>query len=191
MRDLSKGRRGRTGTLSRGLLIALLGLGLVAAPAVGQETPGGGQPPQAASQYNGLPSENMALALSAIGTIAAVASMFVWLGGYGNILAWSALPSLGFMYGGCWGRGLLTTGLRLGATFLVLGYAFNHDEDNLEGLRFAYLGGMALSAIIDIATVKKAVHKRNEARLARRGLKLAVAPFALPKGGGIQVRMSF
>jgi len=180
MRDLNKGRRGRAGTPSRGLLIALLGLGLVAAPAVGQETPGGG-----------LPSENTALALSAIGTIAAVASTFVWLGGYGNILAWSALPSLGFMYGGCWGRGLLTTGLRLGATFLVFGYALNHDEDNLAGLGYAYLGGMALSAIIDIATVKKAVHKRNEARLARRGLKLGVAPFALPKGGGIQVRMSF
>jgi len=41
-RNLNKGRRGRAGTRVRGLLIALLGLDLVAAPAVGQETPGGG-----------------------------------------------------------------------------------------------------------------------------------------------------
>jgi len=42
MKDRNEGSRGRAGTRARGLLIALLGLGLVAAPAVGQETPGGG-----------------------------------------------------------------------------------------------------------------------------------------------------
>lgn len=52
-------------------------------------------------------------------------------------------------------------------------------------------GGMALSAIYDIATVKKAVNKRNQAKLARRKLDVALAPFAVRKGAGVQLRLSF
>lgn len=40
-------------------------------------------------------------------------------------------------------------------------------------------------------TVKRAVHKRNEVRMARRKLSVAMAPFVMPKGAGVQIRLSF
>lgn len=43
----------------------------------------------------------------------------------------------------------------------------------------------------DCATVKSAVRKHNAAHMARRGLNMALAPFPLRKGGGLQVRLSF
>jgi len=50
---------------------------------------------------------------------------------------------------------------------------------------------MAGSIIFDLVTVKKAVRKHNQAREERARLSVAVAPFALPKGAGVQLRMSF
>ena len=82
------------------------------------------------------------------------------------------------------------TGLRTVGTFVLLGIALEDDEEG-PGAVYAWIGGMALSAIIEMATIGKAVRKHNERLLARRGLNVAVAPFALPKGAGIQLRLSF
>jgi hypothetical protein len=131
----------------------------------------------------------MATALSVIGTAAAVASWYS-RNGY-VILAGLALgPSLGFFYGGCWGRGLLTAGLRVVATYAVAAIALG-DHGAGPALAYGWLGGMAASAILDMATVGPAVRRHNQTILARRGLNVDVSPFAVPKGGGVQLRLSF
>ncbi len=168
---------------------ALLALGLVVLPAAGQDRPADQASWQKDVDYRGLPSESMAVALSVIGTAAAVASLYSH-NGWVALAGLSLGPSLGFMYGDCLGRGLLTSGLRLGATIAAVLYSVEHDEAG-PGLGYAWIGGMALSAIIDIATVGKAVRKHNDRLLARRGMSVGVAPFALPKGAGVQVRLSF
>jgi hypothetical protein len=125
-----------------------------------------------------------------VGTTAAVASFFAaYRLGYFTLVPLFAGPSLGAMYGGLWGRALIFTGLRFAGTLALLSAAY--DDDAGFGWAYAWVGGMALSAVIEVATVGNAVHKRNDRRLAQRGLRVQAAPFALPKGGGIQVRLSF
>jgi hypothetical protein len=132
----------------------LLGLALVMAPAYGQNPEFNLTQAQQGGGY-GLPSENTAMALSVLGSVAAVAIVFsenAWIA----VAGLSFAPSLGFMYGGCWGRGM-----------------------------------MAASLVYDLATVRSSVRKHNAAIMARRGPKVGVSPFAMRKGGGVQVSLSF
>ena len=189
MRVWDSGNRIGKGSFRKGALGLLLGLAVAVLPAAGQVQADDLAQLRASSAAYGLPSDSMATALSVIGTAAAVAGMF-------SGSAWFALgglavgPSLGFLYGGCWGRGLLTAGLRFGATMGFVAIAMA-DDDVGEGAVSAWLVGMAGSAILDMATVGRAVRRQNQARLARRGLQVDLSPFAMPKGGGLQVRLSF
>ena len=67
----------------------------------------------------------------------------------------------------------------------------SNKRHTATGLGYAFGVLMAATAVYDLATVKKTVHRRNEVRLARRKLKVAVTPFALPRGAGVQVQLSF
>ncbi|NTV80925.1 MAG: hypothetical protein HGA24_05835, partial [Candidatus Aminicenantes bacterium] len=58
-------------------------------------------------------------------------------------------------------------------------------------LAYGWLGGMAASAVLDMVTVGRTVRRHNQTILARRGLNVDVSPFAVPKGGGLQLRLSF
>jgi hypothetical protein len=171
-------------------LSILLGLALAVLPAAGQAQADDLAQLRASSAAYGLPSDSMATALSAIGTAAAVAGIFSgspWLALGGLAIG----PSLGFLYGGCWGRGLLTAGFRFGATMALVAVAVADDDGVGEWGVSAWLVGMTGSAILDVATVGRAVRRQNQARLARRGLRVDLSPFAMPKGGGLQVRLSF
>jgi hypothetical protein len=189
MADRTREKRDRSRGIWRPATCAFLGLGLVVLPVAGQSQPAVHAQPDTAAAYYGLPSEKMAVMLSVIGTAVAAASL--WSGN-----AWVALaglsigPSLGFLYGNCWGRGFLSAGLRLGATFALAAAALSDDEHS-ETYRIAWIAGMAASAVLDMATVRMAVRRQNARRLAGRGLNVAVSPFALPKGAGVQVRLSF
>ncbi len=194
-----KGRPGRP----RRLTGAFLGLCLVAAPLLAQVGPGAQAPSLPDPRSLGLPSENTAFTLSLTATLASWALFALSSStgdapseassavGYISAVGIFAGPSLGFFYGGCWARGLLTTALRLGVTAGVLAYSLNHDEQDLTGLGLAFVGVFVASSIYDCATVKSAVRKHNAAHIARRGLNVAVAPFVLRKGAGLQVRLSF
>jgi hypothetical protein len=163
-----------------------LALGVL--PAVGQVRAGDPAqiPPQTSFE---LPSERTAAALCVIGTAAAVASIYTH-NGYVILAGLTLGPSLGFFYGGCWGRGMLTAGLRLGAT-VALVYAAMSNDSLAPALAYGWLGGMAASAIVDMATVGQAVRRHNQARLARRGFNVDMTPVAVPKGAGVQLRLSF
>jgi len=196
------GRKG-TSARPRHFLAALVGLCLVAAPLFAQDVPGAQTLSLPDPRSLGLPSENTAFTLSLTATLASwgllaltsaggeapseTTSAIQYIAGVGVFTG----PSLGFFYGGCWGRGLLTTALRLGVTLAVATYALNHDEQDLTGLGLAGIGFFVASSIYDCATVKAAVRKHNAAHIARRGLNVAVAPFPLRKGAGLQVRLSF
>ena len=182
---------------------AFLGLCLVAAPLVAQVVPGAQTPSLPDPRSLGLPSENTAFTLSLTATLASWALFALSSStgdapseassavGYISAVGIFAGPSLGFFYGGCWGRGLLTTALRLGVTYAVAAYALNNDEEDLTGLGLAFVGVFVASSIYDCATVRSAVRKHNAAHMARRGLNMALAPFPLRKGAGLQVRLSF
>ncbi len=198
-------RRGKARVLTAGLIGIPIGIWLATGPLFAQGIPAyqAGSPPTARSLS--LPSEGTAFTLSLAGTLA----------GWGLLLAstgrdtWdtpseasSALtcvaiaglmagPSLGYFYGGCWGRGLLMTAVRVGVSLGVLAYSLNNDEEDLTGLGYAYLGVLLGTAIYECATVKSAVRKHNAAHMAQRGLTVAAAPFVLPKGAGLHVRLSF
>jgi len=166
------------------LLVAFL----VTVPVAGQSLPEGQAPALPGVSYPGLPSANTALGLTVAGTVAALVSMYS-RNGY---IAWAGLtfgPSLGFFYGGCWGRGLLTAGLRFCVTAAAIAVAFNDDLDETWG--YMWLGGLAVSAVVDMATVKRAVSKHNARIAARRGLQLNASPFVLPKGAGVRLQLSF
>lgn len=183
-------RKGRTRSRTRAVraACALLALAIAALPAIAQEEPGQTHW-QTPPDTRGLPREDTAIMLSVVGTAVSAASFFASYGlGHFGLVPLFAGPSLGAMYGGLWGRALIFTGLRFAGTLALAAAAYDHDA---LGLAYVWVGGMALSAVIEIATVGHAVHTRNERRLAQRGLKVEAAPFALPKGGGIQVRLSF
>jgi hypothetical protein len=189
MADRTREKRDRWRGVRRPAACAFLGLGLVVLPVAGQSRPAGQVQPLTDAAYHGLPSETMAVTLSVIGTAVAAASL--WSGnGWVMLAGLSIGPSMGFLYGNCWGRGFFSAGLRLGATFALAAFALSDDEHS-ETFGIAWIAGMAASAIIDMATVKMAVRRHNDRILARRGLNVAVSPFALPKGAGVQVRLSF
>ncbi len=188
--------------LLRRAACALIAFGLIVVPAISQDVAGSPAPRQSAGPQPRLASERTALTLSLIGSLIPVGLIalmslspdedFGIPGLYIPMaLTLFAGSSAGYFYGGCWGRGLLTAGLRLGATYLVVAYVLEHDEDDNGTLALTYLAGTVGSIIWDLATVKKAVRKRNQTRLAKRGLSVDVAPFAAPKGGGVRLRLSF
>jgi len=199
-KDLGRKRRSAR---PRSFLAAFAGLCLAAVPLLAQDVPRAKIPSLPDPRSLGLPSENTAFTLSLSATLASwgllaltsaggeapteTTSAIQYIAGVGVFTG----PSLGFFYGGCWGRGLLTTAVRLGVTLAVAAYALNHDEQDLTGLGLAGIGIFVASSIYDCVTVKSAVRKHNAAHLARRGLNLAVAPFPLRKGAGLQVRLSF
>jgi hypothetical protein len=190
-RDKRTGDKGRLRTMGRWALCAMLGAALAGLPAAAQQAGGDKVPWREHADGAGLPSEDTAFTLSVVGTVAAGLSPIC-----GRYLGWTALiplfagPSLGAIYGGCWGRALLFTGLRLAGTFAAAAALFD-DDFGSDGAAYAWIGGMVLSAVIETATIKAAVRKHNRAVLNRRGVKFDAVPFALPKGGGIQIRLSF
>lgn len=187
----SGNKRGRAGML-RNFTGAILTLCLVVLPVAGQEKPGGQGNPGNVPTALSLPSPDVALALTVGGSV--LSGLLVFGIRYNSILPFVGAclaPSTGFFYGGLAGRGFLMSALRFGMTWLVLSYALNHDESNLSGLGYAWVGGFVGSMILECATVKKAVRKHNEALMAKHRLSVAVAPFAMPKGGGVQVRLTF
>jgi hypothetical protein len=136
----------------------------------------------------GLPSENTAIFLSVLGSAAAVLSAYTG-NDYAFMTCLTIGPSLGFFYGGCWGRGALTATLRFAATAAAVAVALNDDSSIATG--YLWAGAMIGTFILDIATVKRAVRRHNAAAMARRGLTVDVAPIAARKGGGIQLRLGF
>jgi len=192
MKDRIEGPEGRrTSGKGRPLVAcALLGLALAVLPAAAQDPAPGQVHRQASPGYRELPSERTAILLSAAGTAAAVLSVFASreLSSF-SLVPLFAGPSLGAMYGGLWGRALLFTGLRLVGTYAFAVAAIS-DEAGF-GLAYVWIAGMSLTAVIEIATIGKAVHSRNERRLARRGITLGVSPFAVPKGAGLNLSLSF
>ncbi len=66
-----------------------------------------------------------------------------------------------------------------------------HDESDNTAVVALWLGTLIGSTIYECATVKSAVRKHNAARLAKRNLKVAVAPFPVRRGAGLSVQLSF
>jgi len=175
---------------ARRFAAAFLGLCLAAAPLLAQDGSGAQASSPSTERAPGLPSEKMALALSLGGTLVSWGLML----STHSLAAWAGVmvgPSLGSFYGGCWGRGLLLTGLRVGVWGATFAYVLEHDEQKNTAAFVLMLGTLIGTTIYECATVESAVRKRNAARLAKQNLKLAVAPFALRKGAGLQVRLSF
>jgi hypothetical protein len=168
----------------------VLGFALVSAPLAAGEVPAfnlAQKPPGAVAAVT-LPSENTAVYLCVLGSVAAIFSA----ASQNGIIYLTALglgPSLGFFYGGCWGRGLLTATLRVGVTFGLLALAYSDEVSS--NIAYVWLGAMVGSALIDVATVRGSVRRHNARVMARQGLTVDVSPFALPKGGGVQVRLGF
>ena len=189
MRERESGAGRGRGAGARRDLGLLLGLALVMAPAYGQGPESGLAQEPARTAGLELPSPNAALLLSALGSVAAVAGVFsesTWFG----LASLTVGPSLGFLYGGCWGRGLLTSGLRLGATLAIIAIAVEFDGPGYVA-GYGWALAMTGSMIYDLATVKSSVRRHNAALMAGRGLKVGVSPFAIRKGGGVQVNLSF
>jgi hypothetical protein len=181
MRDL-KGINARGDGEHKGLFVTLfLGLLLVIVPAVAAPSPGG--------EGGKLPSENTAFVISILG-----AALGPTISGPGFLVG----PSLGFFYGGCWGKGLAHVGLRAVAMLVVLAALLSAELGDVgEETKAAFgVAGVCVylgSVIWDLATVKKAVRKRNAAVGARKGLDVSLAPFILAKakGAGIRMQLSF
>lgn len=187
MRDAKTGPVSRWGTRGGKVLGIVLGLALAFGTAFGQA---GARGPGPTGSAAGMPSESTATMLTVIGTAAAV--FLPWrIGGWAGLGVLCAGPSLGFFYGGCWSRGLLSTAVRLGGTFLLVAALYSDDTHDGRAYGYGWLGGMAATAIIDIVTVRKAVRRRNAVVARRRGLALDVSPFVVPKGAGVQVRLGF
>ena len=200
----SGGRQSKKSAAWRAGVVVLVLAANLAGPLRAQTLPGAGglgapEPPELR-----LPSERTASALS-LGTVLVSAALLGVSGAFGEepqselnsaltILGAIGLyigPSVGGFYGGCWGRGLLLTGLRLGVTVAGGAYFLANDEKDNTVAGVLMLGTLVGSAIYECATVKSAVRRRNAARLEKRGPNLAVAPFATARGGGLQVRLSF
>jgi hypothetical protein len=188
MKSRASGRAGRGKDLGRRTAGVLVGLMLALVPVVGQDLSFSLAQGRPAPADHGLPSEDAAMFLTVIGTAAAVASVFSE-NGWVFMAGLTFGPSLGFFYGGCWGRGLLSSVLRLGATIALFAWAFEDEANGTPGT--LWLAAMGGTVVLDILTVRKAVRKRNASIMARRGANVGVSPFVLPKGGGIQVQVSF
>jgi uncharacterized membrane protein (DUF441 family) len=83
------------------------------------------------------------------------------------------------------------TGLRVGTSVAAIAYSLYYDESDNTAVVALWLGTLIGSAIYECVTVKSAVRKHNAARLAKRNLKLAVAPFPVRSGAGLSIQLSF
>lgn len=192
MKEQTRRGAGRARRRTVPLVAAFCGAALLVMPLALNGQAAGGLRTGLAGDRSGLPSENTALALGAVGALAGAFLPLVssdLAGGWGLLATWCVGPSLGFFYGGCWGRGLLTAGLRAGLTFVLALAAY--EDDNFVAIGSLWLGGMAGTALWDLATTRRAVHNRNRRIMARRGLRLDVAPLVLRQGAGLTVRLSF
>jgi len=194
-------RPGRLRIIAAAFLVACL----LAAPLTAQDDTGAQAATPVTAGSLGLPKETTAFTLSLTGALASWGLMLVYaaaapeegestiisvLGGVA-IAGIMVGPSLGNFYGGCWGRGLLMTGLRVGASVAAIAYSLYYDEADNTAVGVLWLSTLIGSAIYECATVKSAVRKHNAARLAKRNLKLAVAPFPVRRGAGLSVQLSF
>ena len=118
-------RPGKLGIIAAAFLIACL----PAAPLTAQDDAGAQAPSPITAESLGLPKEKTAFTLSLTGTLASWGLMLVYgvvtaeegggstitsvLGRVG-VAGIMVGPSLGYFYGGWWGRGLLMTGPRVG-----------------------------------------------------------------------------
>jgi hypothetical protein len=184
-RDGTKTGRQAIGGATVALLVALA---LMTGPAYGQAPGLSSGQRTAVGVSPALPSENTAIFLSVLGSAAAVLSGYSG-NDYAFLTCLTIGPSLGFFYGGCWGRGALTATLRFAATAAAVAVVLSDDNSITAG--YLWAGAMIGTSILDIATVKRAVRRHNAAAMARRGLTVDVAPFAARKGGGIQIRLGF
>lgn len=194
-------RPGRLGLIAAALLIACL----PAAPLTAQDDTGAQAAAPVTAGSLGLPKETTAFTLSLTGTLASWGLLLVYAAAVpeegettiASVLGSVAIvgimvgPSLGNFYGGLWGRGLLMTGLRVGASVAAIAYSMYHDESDNTAVVALWLGTLIGSSIYECVTVKSAVRKHNAARLAKRNLKLAVAPFPVRRGAGLSVQLSF
>lgn len=191
----------RLGLIAAAFLVACLPV----VPLTAQDDTGPQSPSPVTAESLGLPKEKTAFTLSLTGTLASWGLMLVSVAaaaedapseiqsalGYASVVGIMIGPSLGRFYGGCWGMGLLMTGLRVGVSALALTYILENDEKDNTAVGVLMLGTVIGSAIYECASVKSAVRKRNAARLAKRDLELAVAPFPVRRGAGLNVRLSF
>jgi hypothetical protein len=194
-------RPGRLGLIAAALLIACL----PAAPLTAQDDTGAQAATPVTAGSLGLPKETTAFTLSLTGTLASWGLLLVYAAAVpeegettiASVLGSVAIvgimvgPSLGNFYGGLWGRGLLMTGLRVGASVAAIAYSMYHDESDNTAVVALWLGTLIGSSIYECVTVKSAVRKHNATRLAKRNLKLAVAPFPVRRGAGLSVQLSF
>jgi hypothetical protein len=202
MRSLAKETRpGRLGIIAAAFLVACL----PAAPLTAQDGTGAQASSPVTAESLGLPKEKTAFTLSLTATLASWGLMLVSFAAatedapseFSSALGIAAVagimvgPSLGCFYGGCWGRGLLMTGLRLGASVAMIAYSLENDEADNTAVGVLWLSTLIGSAIYECATVKSAVRKHNAARLAKRNPTLVVAPFPVRRGAGLSVQLSF
>ena len=194
-------RPGRLRIIAAAFLVACL----LAAPLTAQDDTGAQAATPVTAGSLGLPKETTAFTLSLTGALASWGLMLVYaaaapeegestiisvLGGVA-IAGIMVGPSLGNFYGGLWGRGLLMTGLRVGVSVAAIAYSMYYDETDNAAVGVLWLSTLIGSAIYECATVKSAVRKHNAARLAKRNLKLAVAPVPVRRGAGLSVQLSF
>ncbi len=177
------------------LLAASVVLGSLALPAAAEESQ--------ASVPSGLNirSENKAMTTSLIGTFATWGLMVgAWSAGAYELgaVGFFALPvgpSLGYFSTGLKGRAWGGLAIRaLGLAGVIGGFALAWDDDgDNAGPAALFFGGGALvvgSTIYDLATLKKAVRKRN-GRI--QGASLNVAPVLAPKSKtvGLSLQLGF
>jgi len=201
-RSLKKETRpGRLGIIAAALFVACL----PAASLTAQDDTGAQASSPVTAGSLGLPKETTAFTLSLTGTLASWGLLLVYAAAVpeegettlASVLGSVAIvgimvgPSLGNFYGGLWGRGLLMTGLRVGVSVAAIAYSMYYDEADNTAVVALWLGTLIGSAIYECATVKSAVRKHNAARIAKRNMKLAVAPFPVRRGAGLSVQLSF
>jgi hypothetical protein len=187
-------RPGRLGILAAACLVACL----LAAPLTAQDDAGAQASSPVTAESLGLPKEKTAFTLSLTGALVSFAaatgdapSEISSALGIAAVAGIMIGPSLGCFYGGCWGRGLLMTGLRVGVSVAAIAYSLENDEADNTAVGVLWLSTLIGSAIYECATVKAAVRKRNAGRLAKQGVKLDVAPFLARRGAGLSVQLSF
>lgn len=140
-----------------------------------------------------IKSESKAFGLSFWYTVIPTATLI------GSPFGLIAGPSMGYFYGGMPGRAWTGIGLRtVGLGGMVLAFGLTYANDPEEGIEsglvaIGLVGGGVItvfSIFHDIATVKKAVRKRN-AKLQETGWLLAPKYFAKHKAHGLELQLRF
>ena len=109
-------------------------------------------------------------------------------------------PSLGYIYAGKSGRGLATAGLRFLlipgvflASFATCGWDCGEGDSGYDAAWMILIVGEALvvaSAVYDIATVKKAVRKKNQS-LGKKNWMIMPKYFSKSGAGGVEIKIKF